>query len=407
VPPETPNADISIAGQIEACAALCAQTLMADYPEFAGAFSTDLRTPRACFDVLGGIPHNPAAMDALRSLEQQAQAAGFTTPYWIERFVVLQACLEALPLLPALPVDDSVRVQFCAMCRHLAGPLQARDTRLARQGDAFTELAKLITFRRFHAGQLSYDIMDMPRAWLLKVHPTALPSLARELWNGFGGMGPVIMPHINYWRPNPLFVTLKEQERSLRRIAKSIAGDTRIKGFISSSWVYGEAVGETTPHLAWLRDFFAANNAFIIDAGPALDDAGFLMGSDKRRQLHAEGKFAPRETLVLWRRPDFLAWAARQDGAGPKASGAEGAPARPRARGPRDPGANLRSGRYTVLDYRRVLYYEPRRYIAFVLGVPALAAALVAAELWGLGAVLPAMALAVLTVWLAQYFFLQ
>jgi hypothetical protein len=402
VPKQTLSDDTPIDSRIAACLAQCADTLSADYPGVAEIVGPALGTPHACFDLLSALPESPEAMATLRQAECRLHEAGLVTPFWAERFVVLQGCLEALPRLAPLPVDESVKAQFCAMCRHLAGPVHTRDTRLAMQSDAFAELAKLLTHRRFHAGQLSFDIMDMPRAWLLKVHPIALPGLLHELHAGFGGLGPVVIPHINYWRPNPLFVTLREQERSLQRIARSMAADSRIKGFISSSWVYGAAVGDVTPHLAWLRDFFAANNAYIADAGPALEDAGFLLGSEKRRVLHAEGQFAPRETLVLWRRQAMLEWAARGE-----LSALNVAPNRPQPRGPGALRPQFQSGHVTVLDCRRMLYYKPRRYIAIVLAAPALAASLLSAAIWGLGAVLPALLATLAAMWLAQYFFLQ
>jgi hypothetical protein len=54
-----------------------------------------------------------------------------------------------------------------------------------------------------------------------------------------------------------------------------------------------------------------------------------------------------------------------------------------------------------------MLYYKPRRYIAIVLAAPALAASLLSAAIWGLGAVLPALLATLAAMWLAQYFFLQ
>jgi hypothetical protein len=50
------------------------------------------------------------------------------------------------------------------------------------------------------------------------------------------------------------------------------------------------------------------HSAYVLDLSPALDDSGFLVGSEKRRRLYANGDFRPRETLVLWRRADIIAW---------------------------------------------------------------------------------------------------
>ena len=118
----------------------------------------------------------------------------------------------------------------------------------------------------------------------------------------------------------------------------------------------------------------------FIDAGPALADAGFLVGNERRRQLYASGVFRPRETIVLWSRADMLAWARRRpelaDGAGERAAceahkGAVGARAQTPAR-------YWRSGRWTLMDCRRLLYYRPRPYVALVLALPALLGAGVA-----------------------------
>ena len=403
-------ADIPLEVQIAECTDLCGQRLALDYAGFGRCPSKFPQTPPACFELLYSVPENPASTETFRRFEQAAKAMGFSTPYSVERFVVLQACLAALRRLPLLPVDDSVKAQFCMLCRHLASARLPADRRFAMGGGAFIELAKLITLRRFHAGQLSFDIMDMPRAWLLKVHPIELPGLARELLAGFGGLGPVVMPHINYWRTNPLFVTLKEHEKSLQRIAKCLEADPALKGFISSSWVYADAVGEVTPHLAWLRDFFAENNGYVVDCGPALEDAGFLVGSDRRKQLHSEGRFHIRETLILWRRDDLLGWAKRkpaEDASRLQAPHEKPTGPRPRARGQPERRPAVRSGDLTLMDCRRWLYYKPRSYIPVVLGAPLLVAGVVAAALMPVAAVFPVVAAVLAAMYFIQYFLLQ
>ena len=124
--------------------------------------------------------------------------------------------------------------------------------------------------------------MRMPFAWLLKAHPLDLPGFLRELCFGMRGVWPVVMPHINYWRANQMFLRKREHDRAIWRIAQFVAEQPAIKGVAYSSWLFGVETGGESPHLRWLREFFAAENAQIIDAGPALADAGFLVGNERR-----------------------------------------------------------------------------------------------------------------------------
>lgn len=45
---------------------------------------------------------------------------GDGTPFAVERFLALQAYLEALPRLLQMPVPDSLKRQFCITCRDTA-----------------------------------------------------------------------------------------------------------------------------------------------------------------------------------------------------------------------------------------------------------------------------------------------
>ena len=144
------------------------------------------------------------------------------------------------------------------------------DARLELGSDAFEELAKIATLRRFHAGQCSFDVLPrMPLAWLLKAHPVDLPGFLWELFVGMRGLGPVVVPHINYWRANKLFLTKREHERAIFRMAQYVEQCPAIRGLVTSSWLYAFETRESSPHLGWLRDFYADENAKVLDAGPA------------------------------------------------------------------------------------------------------------------------------------------
>ena len=125
-----------------------------------------------------------------------------------------------------------------------------------------------------------------------------------------------------------------------------------------------------------------------VDAGPALVDAGFLVGSEKRRRLYADGKFRPRETLVLWRRRDMLTWASSCTGPNEAARPRSVSPSSVRATPPRCPTNNitdhrrkLQNGRATLIDCKRLLFYNPRHYVVAILFLPALFFAILAGAL--------------------------
>ena len=306
-------------------------------------------------------------MEIVRRLKREAGERGPSAPFAVERFLALQTYLVALPRLLVMPLPDSMKRQFCITCRDITSTLQRPDERLALESDAFAELAQMLTLRRLHVGPLSFDIMRVPFSWLLKAHPFDLPGFLFELCFGMRGVGPVVMPHINYWRANQLFLRKREHDRAIWRIAQFVEEQPAIKGVAYSSWLFAVETGEKSPHLGWLREFFAAENAQIIDAGPALVDAGFLVGNERRRQLYASGVFHPRETIVLWSRADILAWAHRHPELADNLGDRAACPALEVAVGARSPtrARRWRSGRWTLVDGRRLLHYRPRPYIAW------------------------------------------
>jgi hypothetical protein len=345
----------------------------------------------------------------VRRLKREASEHGPGAPFAVERFLALQAYLVALPRLLEMPVPDSIKRQFCITCRDITSTLRRPDERLALESDAFAELAQIVTLRRLHAGELSFDVMRMPFSWLLKAHPFDLPGFLREVCFGMRGVGPLVMPHINYWRVNRLFLRKRDHDRAIWRIAQFVEDQPAIKGVAYSSWLFAVENREASPHIGWMREFFAAENAQIIDAGPALADAGFLVGDERRRQLYASGVFRPRETILLWSRADVLAWAHRHPELADDVGDRAARPALESAVGARaqTPARRWRSGRWTLIDGRRLLYYRPRLYIALVLALPALLGSSAAGAIWSAAVMAPTFVVLVTCLWVFQYFFLQ
>ena len=244
------------------------------------------------FKLLSGNPQDPKCVRRLQQLHAQTEMISGYLPRTLERFGALQALLVACPQLTALPVHPSIHLEFCATARRIADRGYGSRSNFDHASDAFEELSRIVTLRRFHAGQLSFDIMSMPRTWLLKVHPAFLPRVMVEIIFEMGGIHPIAMPHLNYWRRNPFLMTQNENERALWRIAKTIELQANVKGFVASSWFYCTSVGEVTPHLAWVRDFFQEQGGFLVDLDLAPVRSGFMIGSEQRRRTLRGGKIS-------------------------------------------------------------------------------------------------------------------
>ncbi len=402
---------LPLSAEIEAVEALCRQALDADYRDLAQKMAGLPQDPASWMALLSGIPDDQRRRRVLAGLCEEAERLGACPPGSIERFGTLQASLVALPQLEQMDGHDSLGRQFCAMIRRIASRTHGWGRHFQHDSDAFAELARIVTFRRYHAGQISFDVMATPRAWTLRVHPLALPSLFRELALELRGLGPIVMPHLNYWRVNPLTILKKENAISHHRIVQYMEGQTQIKGLVSASWLYSSDVEKFSPHIAWLRDFYIDNGAYLVDMEVAHQKAGFLVGSEARRKLHAEGKLRPRETLVIWPRERMLAWARES----PQAHGVMRNLPDPSAKAPRRPEPKWKSraneivssGQYTLVNLGPLLRDKPRQYILLIFCVPLIVLAIAFALTIGIWATAPALALAFIGIWLFQYFFLQ
>jgi hypothetical protein len=367
------------------------------------------RSPQAWFALLWGFVRDQNSLEAFGTIVTDAEGSGDFGPGTLELYAVLQAYLMGLPQLHALPIHDSVKRQYCMACRRIANNPDSYPRQFGYRTDAFHELARIVSHRSFHAGQISFNIMAMPRTWLLRAHPLALPGLLHEIVFGVGGIGPLVTPHVNYWRGNPGLLFEKENERAFWRIAKTIEMRPEIKGLTALSWLNCREVATASPHLGFVREFYLNNGAYLVDMNVAPSDSGFRIGNAAREGLYDQGEFRPRETLVLWRRAHILDWARKyESGQGSRRStkpASTAADLKPYWQF--DANKTLSSGRFTLLNWEPMLTRKPRRYATLVFLLPCLVAVTASALLLGVAAIIPVGIGAVVIMWLLQYFILQ
>ncbi len=394
----------SLATEIRAVESLCRHALETEYADLAAQVPGLPQEPRRWIEIMSGIPDEPRCCQELEQLCQGAPAGA------VERFGMLQAALAALPQLESLKIHDSLNRQFCATFRRVATRPEGWSKYFQYKSDAYSELARIVSLRRYHTGQISFDIMDLPRTWFLKVHPLALLGLVRAVIREMGSLGPIMMPHLNYWRGNTMTLSKRENEVSHYRMVQFMEQQPQIKGLVSASWLYSSDMERFSPHIAWLRDFYIDNGAYLVDMEVAHLRSGFLVGSEERRRLHAEGKIRPRETLVIWSRERMIAWARRYERAqdiGRKADPPTTRTARPEPKWQSKANEILSSGQYTLINWGLLLRDRPRRYVTLVFGLPLAALAVAVAATLSVWTVLPALIFGFIAIWLLQYFFLQ
>lgn len=227
----------------------------------------------------------------------------------LELELLMRAASVARPKLLNLPVAPDVRQLMVAEFDHLAAVSPALLPQLAAGHDTFVSLCKIVTLRRFVAGQLHWERSGLPRSWiakaLLRGSFRILPLIAREL----GGLSPIVFAHLA-WRRS---IVLREREhlRAYHRIARSIELQPDVRAFVAESWFHSPDTHRVSPHLAWMNTAIVENGGLIAVLGPAHPDSGVFTGGTHRRRLHESGEFTPTTAVAIWPRNAMVDWARR------------------------------------------------------------------------------------------------
>ncbi len=406
----------SIEQKLADAAAKCLAAVRAPkYVELASHLSGAPADSLGYFELLRRYPADSGAAACIENMKNaiRAKYPEGKAPS-VEHFITLHALQVAASRIGGMALAPSIKRQFAQLCVNCASPRPAWERNFGKARlPLMGPMAKLATLAWFPAGELTFDFHAcLSRTSILKFPPRAVPGFIREIVFGVKGTGPIITPHINRWRDNPLIFSKGEVDRSLWRIAKTLEYRRDVKCMAGASWFYSAEVGKVTPHLAWMRDGVVEAGAYLIDMEPASEYAGFMEGDSRRRELYLAGEFCPRNTLVLWRRDFLLEWAAGRadlidEGEEPVTPPTFPTARRATIRLPSPARAARHNGPFLLWDGLRLLQANSKAYIACVLLAPALTAALISALTFAWWAAILLFAVTFVAAWVFQYYFFQ
>lgn len=295
---------ISTADRLAAATEACERTLA--LPEFlqVSAALGSYADPANAFHLLSAVTANSSTEEfsCLRDLAPADPATNL-----VERTLLLLAVRHATPLVAEFPVSDSVKNLFAEDFEFYATPPARWIESFRADHVRYREMARIVTLRRFPAGQFHWEMAAFPRSWALRNDKVF--QLLSHLAFRMHGFGPLFELHLNERRKNRLMLLEAEGCRSYYKMAESLERQPGTKGLLMGSWLYCESTARITPHLAWLRQIPLDAGALAVSVGPASPDSGFLVGSNERRKLYEEGKYRPQVTCILWPRDSVIAWA--------------------------------------------------------------------------------------------------
>jgi hypothetical protein len=264
--------------------------------------------PRAAWAVTAVVSESPESHAAMRQLMAAIRDPDRDAPAELEQLLLTSSALVALDELPSVPVGERVKALLCDEFRAFAcvGVSERSDL---LSGPRFPSLCRLATLRRFPAGQFHWEVSGIPRTYLLRVAPRALPRTLTFVAARMGGLSPVFYSHLNPRRPDRS-LSERESNRSYFQMAKALELQAEVKGFAACAWFRSPDTAVVSPHLAWVNRVFLENGGFVVRAGRADPEGGVFHRSVTRRRLYEMGAFTPTNGLALWPRRAMIAWAA-------------------------------------------------------------------------------------------------
>ncbi len=251
--------------------------------------------------MLAAISDTPETARPVQELKDSAQLQGDS----MERLLIWQAALDAIPRIGSLPIPPGV----AARMRDELARYFAVKTPLDAGSYAFTRAAKMATLRLFPAGPLDWEYSGIPRSWFLR--PT-FPQNLRLLWftaTRLRGVAPCMVFHVAPYPRNRALVMEKEVLKSYHRMAQALELQPRLRAIFGRAWFFDPAAVRDNPHLEPLNRPFVKLGGTIAVMEPAPPESGVLEGNAARKRDYLEGKLQYRYGFAAWPRDAAVEWA--------------------------------------------------------------------------------------------------
>jgi hypothetical protein len=263
-----------------------------------------------CAALLASVTEAAGTLSPVIALKQRLRDSGVIADSCeVERALLVRAASVARPRIADLPVAPEVKTLMIAEFDHLMAVSPALLPQLAVGHSTFVALCKIVTLRRFVAGQLHWERSGIPRSWVAKAVRRGSFAMVATVALELGGLAPIAFAHLA-WRRG-LVLRERDHLRAYHRIARSMRIQTDLRAFVAESWFHSPETHRVSPHLAWLNTAIVENGGSVTVLGPAHPDSGVFTGGLERRRLYDRGEFVPTTAVAIWPRRAMLAWADR------------------------------------------------------------------------------------------------
>ena len=258
------------------------------------------RAEDVAWTLLLGVRDDEASIAPVTALKKEVGLEGDE----VERLLLWHAERQALPRVPSLPVDKSVRGRMDQELRQL----HTMDVSMAAGSYHFNRAAKIATLRRFPCGPMEWELSGVPRSFFLQAaFPANLRLLAFMIFH-VGGRAPCFFMHVAPAPRNRALSVPKEVLRAYYRMARSMQLQPDVRALVGHAWFHDPAAVRDYPHLEVLNRPYVNHGGLITLLEPAPPSSGVLEGNAQRRTDYLAGRVHYKYGFAIWPRDAAIRW---------------------------------------------------------------------------------------------------